>query len=88
MTYTLKASKQFKKFYAQRSHKEQQAIDEKLQLLQKSPTNNPQLDIVPYEGEIDTYRLRYRKFRIIYRVKNELLIIFLIKAGSRGDIYK
>lgn len=88
MTYTIKVSKAFKKFYVQRTPKEQNTIDEKLQLLKQSPTNHPQLDIVPYEGEADTYRLRYRKFRIIYRVKDDLLIIFLLKAGNRGDVYK
>jgi mRNA interferase RelE/StbE len=86
--YVLKVSKEFEKFYKKRTAKEQEKIDEKLTLLTKNPINNPSLDISPYVGEQDTYRLRYRDYRIIYRIKEDMLLIFLLKAGSRGDVYK
>lgn len=88
MPYTLKISKEFEKFYLKRTPKEREAIDEKLALLQENPTYHPKLDIAVYQGEPDTYRLRYRSYRIIYRVKDDMLLIFLLKAGNRGDIYK
>lgn len=33
-------------------------------------------------------RLRVGDYRIIYRVDNGRLIVLVIDAGSRGDIYK
>jgi mRNA interferase RelE/StbE len=86
--YVLKVSKEFEKFYKKRTAKEREKIDEKLTLLTENPINNPSLDISAYLGEQDTYRLRYRDYRIIYRVKEDILLIFLLKAGSRGDVYK
>ncbi|MBU9713444.1 type II toxin-antitoxin system RelE family toxin [Evansella tamaricis] len=34
------------------------------------------------------FRLRVNDFRIVYEVKETELIIFIIAAGSSGDIYK
>ena len=44
------------------------------------------LDIVPLSPYPHEYRLRVGKIRILFRADKELLFIF--KAGFRGDIYK
>ncbi|MBN2894847.1 MAG: type II toxin-antitoxin system RelE/ParE family toxin [Campylobacterales bacterium] len=88
MAYALRVSKEFTKFFAKRTPKEQVAIESKLMLLCENPYHHPQLDISPYKGEADTYHLRYRTYRIIYRVVDAELIIFLLVAGNRGDVYK
>jgi mRNA interferase RelE/StbE len=36
----------------------------------------------------DLYRLRIGQYRLIYQIKDDELIIFIFKAGNRGDIYK
>ena len=45
-------------------------------------------DIKPMQGEKDNYRLRLGKYRIIFEIKDEQLLIKVIDAGSCGDIYK
>ncbi|MBA3343185.1 MAG: type II toxin-antitoxin system RelE/ParE family toxin [Gemmatimonadaceae bacterium] len=40
------------------------------------------------EGERDLYRLRAGDYRIIYTVKDRLLVILVIAIGHRRDIYR
>ena len=40
------------------------------------------------EGFKNSYRLRISKFRVIFKIENNELLIEVIKAGSRGDVYK
>ena len=34
------------------------------------------------------YRIRYRQYRILYQVENEILTIYIIKIARRKDVYK
>lgn len=45
------------------------------------------LDIKKLEGR-EGFRLRIGGYRAIYRKLNDVMIIEVIKVGSRGDIYK
>lgn len=45
-------------------------------------------DIKKLAGQIDFYRLRLGKYRAIYTIINDQLIIVVLDIGSRGDIYK
>lgn len=46
-------------------------------------------DIKQMQGvSAETYRLRLGKYRAIYRLYNDVLVIFVLDIGSRGDIYK
>ncbi len=44
------------------------------------------LDIKPLAPYPDEFRLRVGRVRILFRLEDELLFIF--KAGFRGDVYK
>jgi len=71
-----------------------------LKFLQKQPQNQRERilraisllphagDVKPLSGCIDQYRLRVGSFRIIYTIKNDLLIIQVLNIGNRGDVYK
>lgn len=45
------------------------------------------LDIKKLEGR-EGFRLQIGGYRAIYRKLNDVLIIEVLKIGSRGDIYK
>jgi len=36
----------------------------------------------------DGYRLRIGRWRALYRVENDRLVILILHIGSRGDVYK
>ncbi|MDO9577006.1 MAG: type II toxin-antitoxin system RelE/ParE family toxin [Candidatus Cloacimonadales bacterium] len=48
----------------------------------------------PYSGnvkklsQLDKYRIRYRNYRIVYRIVKNELIICIIKIADRKDAYK
>ncbi len=45
-------------------------------------------DIKKLKGHDDLLRLRVGDYRVIYTVNNGELIVCVIDAGNRGDIYK
>ncbi len=45
-------------------------------------------DIKKLKGHDDLLRLRVGEYRIIYSLDNGKLIVYIIDAGNRGDIYK
>lgn len=45
-------------------------------------------DIKKLKGHTDLLRLRVGEYRIVYTVNNGELIVIVIDAGNRGDIYK
>jgi len=40
------------------------------------------------KGYNGLYRLRIGQYRLIYQVKDDELLIFIISMGNRGDVYK
>lgn len=55
------------------------------------------IDKLPHEGDVKQlkgqrhrgkFRLRVGDYRIIYTVDNGRLVVCIIDAGNRGDIYK
>lgn len=44
-------------------------------------------DIKPLKGTQGVYRLRVGEYRIIYTVDNGKLVVYVIDAGNRGQIY-
>lgn len=45
-------------------------------------------DIKRLKGHADLLRLRVGEYRIIYTVDNGELVVCIIDAGSRGEIYR
>ncbi len=39
-------------------------------------------------GEEDTYRVRQGNYRVIYEIKDQKLIVLVLKIGHRKDIYR
>lgn len=86
--YKLDISSKVTKFIAKRTPKEQLTIIKAFEVLQQDPFNNS-LDIKPFKSTQDNeYRLRIKGYRFIYRVVESEVIIYVLKGGNRGDVYK
>lgn len=62
-------------------------IFQAIEQLSNDPYNSP--NTKKMKGKEDqVYRLRVGNFRIIYEIINDKLIVFVVRIGPRGDIYK
>lgn len=86
MVYGLKYDKDVKKFL--QKHKDlAPKIIEKLEILAQNPYENS-LDIAKLIGYDKHYRLRIGKYRLLYEIIDEQILIYAYDIDSRGDIYK
>ncbi len=88
MSYRLLLHKSVTQFLEKCPDKQRQDIKQKLELLKQNPYANTQLDIKSMQGYENLYRLRISQYRLVYQIKQNELIVFILKAGNRGDIYK
>lgn len=63
-----------------------QRVQEALRQL-VADVDTARLDIKALQGR-DGFRLRVGKWRVIYHRDDNAMIILVVDAGSRGDIYK
>ena len=87
--YKIYLSKQVKKFIEKQDKNLKQRIKKVFKELEKNPyPNNPKLDTKKLKASNDNYRLRIGKFRFKYFIEDDILVITIEEADSRGDIYK
>ena len=88
MKYEIIFEKQVKKFIEKQDKNLKQRFKQAfLRLVENPYPSNKTLDIKKLKGS-EEYRLRIGKYRFIYQVKENVLVIVMEKADSRGDIYK
>jgi len=88
MMFRLLIHKNVIKFLQTRPNNEKLLINKKLELLTANPYNHPELDIKKLIGNDIFYRLRVGRYRFIYTIDHDKLVILLMIASTRGDVYK
>jgi len=88
LMYTLIIHKKAAKFLKSRNSSTKKIIKKKFELLKEDPFSHSQLDIKKLKGAEGIFRLRIGTIRIIYQVEEQELLVLIISAGARGDIYK
>ena len=86
MSYKLVLNKKSIKFIYKRNEKDKSNINEKLKILKDNPYPNSLLDIKKL-ANTDFYRLRVNNYRFIYEIIDNELVILMVDANNRGNIY-
>ena len=84
MKYTIKLQRPAEKFISKLPNPEKERV---LKAIAKLPDEG---DIKRLQGHKnpELFRLRVGDYRIIYTVDNGELVVLIVDAGNRGDIYK
>lgn len=86
MSYELSLSKKSLKFLEKHPKEEVKFIEAFRNIVRG---NFEKYDIKQMKGNLeDCYRLRIGKYRAIYSIFEDILILHVIDIDSRGDIYK
>lgn len=83
---SLELSKSSRRFLDKSDKVTRESIISVIHSLSKNPISYPGL--IKLTGYKNTYKVRIGKYRIIYHIINEKLLIFIQDINSRGDIYK
>ncbi|MCL2128538.1 MAG: type II toxin-antitoxin system RelE/ParE family toxin [Treponema sp.] len=70
------------KYYSRLNQADKDRIDAALDDLEKEP---PQGDITPVSGMPGRFRVRVGKYRLLYRIKSNIILI--THLGPRGQAY-
>lgn len=82
MSYKIIYEKPAVKFIKKQPPAQQRRI---LEAVHKLPHEGDRKAMKGHPGE---YRLRVGGYRILYTVENDVLIVRILDAGNRGDVYK
>lgn len=86
--YKLLLHKQVISFIHARVPQEKKLIATKFELLKVNPHHHPGLDIKKMVGLDDVYRLRVGKYRFLYTIDDNKVLVLIMVASARGDVYK
>ncbi len=83
--YTIVFSKSAEKFLKTLDKSARQRVITKIKEL---CTNSENLDIKKLKSRRALYRLRVGRFRVIYTIESERLVIYIVGVGHRKNIYQ
>lgn len=71
------------RFFNKLDRFEQEKLGKKIEVLKRFPKHGK-----PLSGNLrGLWRLRFDKYRIIYQIKNNELVIYILDIGHRKNIY-
>lgn len=82
MTYQIIYDKPALKFLRKQTPEQQRRL---VAAIHKLPEQG---DIKPMAGRPEEYRLRVGPYRVLYTVRETVLVVQVLSIGNRGDVYK
>ena len=87
MNYEVVFSKQIFKFLGKCDKSIARRFKDAVEIIEKNPYTSL-LDIKKLAGSANHYRLRIWKYRFLYEVRENEILIYFYKADSRWNVYK
>ncbi|GAA0134938.1 type II toxin-antitoxin system RelE/ParE family toxin [Paenibacillus sp. YSY-4.3] len=87
MNYEIELSTESAKYLRKLDKPSRLRILNHLDILRINPRHT-ELDIKKLQGKTNLYRLRVGTYRILYSIKDNFLVVYVVTIGSRGDVYK
>ena len=85
MSYSIEISETARKFLHSLSPKSRRIIGRKIDELAKNPRTHGYETV---KGSSGYYRIRSGKYRIVYNIKEHVLLVTVIRIDIRDKIYK
>jgi mRNA interferase RelE/StbE len=85
--YKIQLTKDAAKYYKKSDVSTKKHLNQCFEVLKNTPYHNS--SIKRLQGELSgLYRYRVGSIRVIYKVEETEITVFVVAIGSRGDIYK
>jgi len=85
--YKIQLTKDAVKYYKKCDAVTKKQLNECFEILKESPYHDT--NIKRLQGELSgLYRFRVGSIRVIYKINETEIIVFVVTIGNRGDIYK
>ena len=85
MSYEVKFSKSAKKQFRKLPLDVQERIQTKINDLAVEPRPN---GVKKLKGEENSYRIRVDDYRVVYEIKDDVLIVTVVRVKHRSEVYK
>ena len=87
MAFEVRFTKSAQKEFNFLSAKIQTKVIDAVTVLAQNPYSEL-LRVKKLKSQVDLYRIRIGDYRVVYEIKNEVLLILVIKIGHRSDVYR
>lgn len=87
MVYKVRFSRDAASYFSRLDKPTKQRISDAIDQLAINPYDRT-FDVKPLVGRGDEYRLRVGKYRVLYTVNEDTVLIYVVDINSRGDVYK
>ena len=85
MSYNIEFSRKAERQFKALTNQIQKRLKPKIDALAQNPRPR---GVKKLEGEDELYRIRVGDYRVIYQVRDDVLIVLVVSLGDRKEIYK
>ena len=85
MPYTVQLAPAAKRQLRKLDRSIQERVVRRLEKLEKDPRPP---GVEKMEGDESTYRIRMGEYRIVYEIRDKVLVVLVLKVGHRREIYR
>ena len=65
--------------------RDRKRVDDRIRSLAENPRPHGSIAL---SGHKDLFRLRIGSYRVIYRIREEVLLVLIVKVGHRLEVYR